>query len=299
MHINNLFQSELVTHSGSYPQYSILSDSPSESFTLYSTDKASLSSHPKESCLISEHLLDIYIQDVLTIRLTCTARELPELVLGRLLSEGIIRSANEIRYLYICKTGRRAKVFLNNSADSDYSDEAAFSVSQDGESESFVELTPTCCTGTHVMNDLFVKGDSFTPVSSARWTVELTRQCDLMLKKDSPLHDATRSTHSAYLFGGNHCLYQSEDIGRHNAIDKVIGRALIDRVDLTKCALYTTGRMPVDVVQKVIRSGIPLIAGKETPTAESLALASAYNLTVVGDIKHDTFTLYTGYEPIG
>lgn len=286
MRIQNLFQDQQdLIQPNPYPQYEIPDSG---------TTTRDLTAQPHVEHLLSEHILDIYIQDKLTIRLTCTAVNLPELVLGRLLSEGIIRSAEDVDLLYICQTGHRARVFLNHMEHPESASSGAFNESE----ESFVELTPTCCTGTRVLNQDFVQDLPFSKVRLTDWDLKFIQDCDHFLKTDFPLHNISGSTHAAGLFHKRkwYCMY--EDIGRHNAIDKAIGRALIDGLDLSRCAIYTTGRMPVDVIQKVIRSGIPLIAGKETPTVESLQLAVSCDLTVIGKIRNGHYTLYSGRPPV-
>ena len=66
----------------------------------------------KAEMLLSEHRMDVYINDVLTMKLVCTPKDLPGLVLGRMVSEGIVHSSEEVEYLYICEHGTRARVQL-------------------------------------------------------------------------------------------------------------------------------------------------------------------------------------------
>ena len=98
-----------------------------------------------EEQVLNEHLLDVYINDRLTMKLICLPQHLTELVLGRLLTEHIIRSVDDIEQIYICEYGKRAKVYLKPS-------ETRNSVPS---ASSFVETTPTCCTGNHILNDIF------------------------------------------------------------------------------------------------------------------------------------------------
>ena len=90
-------------------------------------------------------MMDVYINDHLTMKLVCLPQHLTELVLGRLLTEQIITSSEDVDHIYICEYGKRAKVYLKNSARSTQSS-----------SDAFVEVTPTCCTGNHILNDYFV-----------------------------------------------------------------------------------------------------------------------------------------------
>ena len=64
-------------------------------------------------------------------------------------------------------------------------------------------------------------------------------------------------------------VYSCEDIGRHNALDKAIGYALMHDYDFHECAVFTTGRLPIDMITKVIRAGIPLVASKKDSDGRS------------------------------
>ena len=73
-------------------------------------------------------------------------------------------------------------------------------------------------------------------------------------------------------------LYRCEDLGRHNALDKAVGCALTEGVPLAECVLFTSGRVPVDMVRKAIRAGVPALVSKSMPTVQSLELAEEYGL---------------------
>ena len=110
--------------------------------------------------------------------------------------------------------------------------------------------------------------------------------------KDSGLHRQTGGTHSCYLGIEGKCLCHMEDIGRHNALDKCIGYALRENLDLKKCILFTTGRVPTDMVQKVIAAGIPVLASKAVPTDQAVQLAEKYNLTLICRAWPDRMEIY-------
>lgn len=89
----------------------------------------------------------------------------------------------------------------------------------------------------------------------------------------SPLHGITFATHSCILAQKDHILFSCEDIGRHNALDKVIGYALRHNIDLHQCMVYSSGRIPTDMTLKVIHAGIPILSSKASPTSEAIDLA--------------------------
>lgn len=83
-----------------------------------------------------------------------------------------------------------------------------------------------------------------------------------------------------------------EDIGRHNALDKCIGYALLEQLDLSECILFTTGRVPTDMVQKVIAAGIPVLASKAVPTDQAIELAKKYHLNLICRAWPDRMEIY-------
>lgn len=88
-------------------------------------------------------------------------------------------------------------------------------------------------------------------------------------------------------------LFRCEDIGRHSAIDKAIGWAMRNDVDLTNCVLFTSGRVSRAMVQKVIRAGIPVMAGKGTISKRAVELARSCDLTLIGYTKPDSMAVFT------
>ena len=83
-----------------------------------------------------------------------------------------------------------------------------------------------------------------------------------------------------------------EDIGRHNALDKCIGYALLEQLELSECILFTTGRVPTDMVQKVIAAGIPVLASKAVPTDQAIELAKKYRLNLICRAWPDRIEIY-------
>ena len=234
--------------------------------------------------LLSEHILDIYINDVLTMKLTCTADDLPELVLGRLLSEGVIDAASDVAQLYICEYGRRARVFLREGL-----------VRRETQ-EPYAALVPTCCTGNQILNEDFAHHAQLRPVPPAAWSRKQVLACANRFVSDTPLHIMTRATHSCFLLEGEKIRFEAEDIGRHNALDKALGWAMLHDVDLSRAALFTSGRVPTDMATKVIRAGVPILISKETATKQAVELARQYGLTLIGRTRTTGFLVYTEAE---
>jgi len=118
------------------------------------------------------------------------------------------------------------------------------------------------------------------------------------LRSDQGVFDRTGGLHAAGLFtpsGDLICL--REDIGRHNAVDKVVGRALLDgRLPAGDSILIVSGRAGYEIVQKSISAGIGVLAAVGAPSSLAVALAREFNQTLVGFLKGDRFNVYSAPE---
>lgn len=228
--------------------------------------------------LVAEHTMEIYLNDTPVYEVVCSPTDLPELVMGRLLSDGVIRSTEEVELLYLCENGLRAKVFLPNW--------------ERPAGQPAVEQVSTCCTGNRTIADLFRNQTPPTHLKplayEQRWIFRLAEA----MKEDMPLYTATHGTHSCLLMHKGEILRRAEDIGRHNALDKVLGWALMQRIPLEECIVYTSGRIPVDMVMKVIRAGVPVLASKAMPTRESVLLAEEFGLSLIGAARKDSMVVF-------
>ena len=248
--------------------------------------------HTESEPVLTEHILDVYLNDRLTMKLVCIPQYLTELVLGRLLTEGILEDASDVEQIYICEHGRRARVVLRERKP-----EKGISRDCEADREPFTELTPSCCTGNHILNDYFLTGKPVKPVTPISWKAEQVFDLADRFHAGMPLHGQTWATHSCFLAKDGQLLFQCEDIGRHNALDKVIGYALRHDIPLTECIVYSSGRIPTDMAMKAIRAGIPILASKASPTAEAIALAKEYGLTLVCAARRDRMKLFAGTKP--
>ncbi|MEW5948307.1 MAG: formate dehydrogenase accessory sulfurtransferase FdhD [Thermodesulfobacteriota bacterium] len=104
----------------------------------------------------------------------------------------------------------------------------------------------------------------------------------------------TGGLHIAVLFDRRSELIRAaEDVGRHNAVDKVVGHAFKNGHNLSECFLVCSGRQPEDMVAKVARAGIPVVISRAATTDRGIALADKVGLTLIGFAREDRFTVYT------
>lgn len=214
--------------------------------------------------LAAEHVISVFVNEQPAMRLVCTPEHLDELVLGRLLSEGIIASAESVASVYICEQGLRARVLLHNRA---------------ALRPAAMETVSTCCTDNRIL--LEKEGGPLPQVKPIRWEAGWLQKLATRMQEEEPLYLCTHAVHGCYLARQDEILSCREDLGRHNAMDKAIGWALIHGVNLRECSLFTTGRMPLDMVTKAIRSGVPVLASKTYPTEQAVSLAKESSLTLV------------------
>ena len=192
--------------------------------------------------VISEHVLNVIINGQPSLKLVCTAENLDELVMGRLLTDGFIRSADDVDKMVFDDEKTSVEVFLNALGDT---------------------------------------ADKLQHLPDVKRVPEYVFGLTSEFAKGSKLHDATKGNHVCILASCGKTLFMSEDIGRHNAVDKVVGYALLNRYSLADCMLFISGRVPVDMVEKVIAAGVPVLVSKSVPTKESAELAREYGLKLV------------------
>lgn len=111
-----------------------------------------------------------------------------------------------------------------------------------------------------------------------------------------PLHDATRAAHCAGFWDGNRLIATREDVGRHNALDKLAGHLI--RNDHPEGAVVLTSRVSIDMVQKVAALGAPVLIAVSAPTADAVALADRAGITLVALARPDRFELFTHSDRI-
>lgn len=232
-----------------------------------------------ECRVVSEHFLDVYINEKLVVKLVCTPADLVELVMGRMVSEGYIDNADDVESIYICNYGSKARVFLKQEVDFLQT----------------VENEPTCCTGNQVLLTTNA-GRELQKLKKAEWKSEWIFGLAGEFASGSRIHRATQGTHSCYLSVNGQVVFASEDIGRHNAMDKVIGYVAMHDIKREQCILYTTGRVPTDMVKKVIASQIPVLVSKSVPTDAAIEMSRHYNLTLICKAWPDRYEIFSQAE---
>jgi FdhD protein len=140
-----------------------------------------------------------------------------------------------------------------------------------------------------------------TVASGLRITPSLLYSLPAKLREEQETFDETGGLHAAALFDAHGNLQNvREDVGRHNAVDKVLGAALIKKeFPLDQKILLVSGRASFEILQKALVARIPLVAAVSAPSSLAVALARKFKMTLVGFLRGESCNIYAGAERIG
>jgi len=234
---------------------------------------------PVEARLVVEKELPVYVNGEHLATASLVPSMEKEFVTGYLFAQGFIGSADEVETLDITDEG--AYVILAGPANApDRKKKASYRIVSGGGRTAYFE------SGT------------FPPIESdlTLERKEIFRAMNILFEKAS-LYNETRGVHVAALFDGKtNLLSVVEDMGRHNTLDKLIGHALLNKIDCSGTFMASTGRMASEMVVKICRAGIPLVATKTAVTDEGLRIAEEHGLTVIGFVRDAGSRMHTNME---
>jgi FdhD protein len=214
-----------------------------------------------------------------------------ELAAGFLLAEDVIRDAAELGAIEVCESTdveSRGNV-LNVTVVDRAVERLAFRLGERRQ----VMMTASCgLCGRRTIDSL----RSRVAAVSGRWTIARDVLASLpgQLRAAQRVFEATGGLHAAGLFERQGQLrIVAEDVGRHNAVDKIVGRRLLeDALPLDDTGLIVSGRTSYELVQKALLAGIPLVAAVSAPSSLAVQLASETGITLCGFVRGETFNIY-------
>src|SRR6202171_1367419 len=225
--------------------------------------------------VLREQPLTVYVDGERFLTLLCSPFELDALVLGYLWMEKVIGSLDEVAELQISEVDGRADVTLQRP------------VTLPTERI----LTSGCGGGITFRIDprLFPRIVSDLRVRPA---VLGDRMRDLI--QEAVHYRASRGIHGAALADRDRVLLVAEDVGRHNAVDKIMGLAVQRGIPTQDKILLSTGRVSSEMLLKAARMSVPIVASRTSPTEMAVALAEQLGVTIVGYLRGDRLNLYAG-----
>jgi FdhD protein len=227
-----------------------------------------------------------------------------DLTAGFLISEGIVASAADITSIRICDgqqcghdhdadgpeaLGNIADVVLRPGLD--FRPELR---------RNFMTSSACGVCGKASIDDLHVPGKVDLFSDEVTVTAAVLAALPDELRRAQRVFESTGGLHAAGLFtAGGELLAVREDVGRHNAVDKVVGWALqAGRLPLSGCVLLVSGRASFELVQKAVLAGIPVLAAVSAPSSLAVELAGNAGLTLVGFLRGTSMNVYTGTHRI-
>lgn len=216
----------------------------------------------KDILLIKEITLKVFLENghsqELISTLSCLSDKLDELVVGILFSHGLINTYADIESITY-STGEN--------------------------------VSAQVCLAKH--NDAHINAAPQTEILPQQYKTERIFELANIFAHDTILHQKTSGTHSCLLADNANVYISAEDISRHNTLDKAIGYALINNINLSKCMIFTSARISSEMVCKTVNAGIPILISKSVPTDSSARLARENNLTLICRAGSDYFCKFT------
>jgi len=216
-----------------------------------------------------------------------------ELAAGFLFADRLIRRSTDLRAIEHCADAAERE----NVVEVTLADPAAMSCARARRRELTSAASCGVC-GRQSIDDL---ASDLSPLADAIVVPAATiARLPGRLRASQRAFDETGGLHAAGLLSLDGDLLDiAEDVGRHNAVDKVIGRALLhDRVPLSHAMLCVSGRTSFEIVQKAAVAGVPILAAVSAPSSLAVDLAERAGITLIGFIRGDSFNVYTGAQRI-
>jgi len=240
-------------------------------------DKAGLSTI--EDYVIKEDKIDFYLNSKKFLSVMSIAQYQDAHIVGFLLSEAVISDYSAVKALSVSEDGLRVEICAD--------------VSPEGYANLFKEktLTSGCCVGVtgnaeKVFDCAFINSE---------YSVRAQDIIESMQEFNTPskLFDNTGCVHKAELILEDGSSFSAEDIGRHNAIDKVIGLATMAKKDIKNSVMYATGRLSMEMVVKCVMHKIPIVVSKAAVTYQGIKSANEHGITLVGFARNNKMNIYT------
>ncbi|MGA8849608.1 MAG: formate dehydrogenase accessory sulfurtransferase FdhD [Dehalococcoidia bacterium] len=233
-----------------------------------------------EDVVAKEFPLIIILNNQELVTLLCSPANLKCLAVGFLFSEGFLKSKDEIEKIMV--DDRRGVVWVETEKGEKPADDVLF--------ERFI--TSGCGRGT-----------SFYSTADAQDQVKVESQIKIStlevlalvseFQHRSQIYRATGGVHSAALCDNKDILVFSEDIGRHNAIDKIFGECILNDIATDDRIIITSGRISSEILLKVAKRNVPIIVSKSAPTNLGVRLANDLGVTLVGFVRGKRMNVYT------
>ncbi len=233
-----------------------------------------------EDVVIKELPLTIILNNQELVTLLCSPVDLKYLAVGFLFSEGLLDDKDEIEKIIV--DDQQGVVRVETREDKELAGDLVFKRL----------ITSGCGRGTSLYNvadaQALAKVESKSAISAVQ-IFNLVKE----FQHSSRTYRATGGVHSAALCDTESILVFNEDIGRHNAIDKIFGKCVLEDIPTDGRLIVTSGRVSSEILLKVARRNVPIIISVSAPTDVAVQLADSLDVTLVGFVRGSRMNVYT------
>lgn len=234
-----------------------------------------------EDIIVSEFPLTIIFNDQELVTLLCSPRDLNYLAVGFLSSEGLIQHKGEISKIIVADDGSVVRVETEGDMGEVF--ERPF--------KRYISSSGGRGVTSYPANGVARKEMMESKMSiSANAVFTLTEE----FQQRSQIYRVTHGVHSAALCDARDILLFAEDIGRHNAIDKLFGRCILEEIPIRDRMVISSGRISSEILLKIARRDIPIVISKAAPTDRAVDLAAHLGITLIGFVRGKSMNVYAG-----
>ena len=231
---------------------------------------------------IVETPVSLTVNGEVWITFMCTPVHLEALAVGFLYNEGIIEKMDEVSDVHVCEHGDNVDVWLNHDAQQPAS-----------------WRRTSGCTGGVTGVDLLAKPNISFNGNQPKVPPETIMKLVEILFQAQSLYRKTGGVHTSALSNGENILISTEDVGRHNTLDKIAGLCLMNNMWPETRVLITTGRISSEMLQKAARLNAPILISRTSPSSLSIEMAERYGITLIGYARRHRFNVYSNAQRIG
>lgn len=228
--------------------------------------------------VMEEWPVAVYVNGIKLVTVLCLPTALRELAVGLGVYLGLVQGAGQVEEVSVDYDQRRVHLTLE-------------ATDRDVQNATQVLITSTCGASTYGGEMPTLDEEDTSGAFRIRGS-HLVR-CLSSLRGRAPTFSCTGGTHQAAFTDGGRIVSFFEDIGRHNALDKIAGEAVLKGLDLSAGALLATGRVSSEMVVKAVRRQVPVLASRAAVTTNAVRLAEKHGLTLVGFARGNRLNVYT------
>lgn len=232
-----------------------------------------------EDVVVREFPVTIILNNEELVTLLCTPKNLEYLAIGFLSSEGFLRSKDEIKKIMV--DDQRGVVRIETQGDKEVTSDVLFKrviSSGCGRGASFYSAADAA--SQKVESRIEISADEVFTIANT-------------FQHSSELYLATGGVHSAALCDRQAILVFNEDIGRHNAIDKIFGECLLKDISTDNRIIITSGRISSEILHKVAKKNIPIIISVSQPTNLGIRIADNLGITLISSVRGKRMNVFT------